>query len=188
MGQLITIEGPDGSGKSTIIKRLSLDENIQVIKTPPEVFRKIRNKYDVPEVATIDRFNFYARGLRQSVNEINFLFSEGIDKVVVDRYTHSLGLYHDVMEPEVNYQEKVKRLSFPEPDLDLILIAPIEFLMGRIRQRENRTDRHLENNQNYIEKVLNKYMSLPKKPNRFFIDTAKHSIDEVLKICKQKMY
>ena len=82
-GRLICIEGIDGTGKTSVARRLAREISATYYSTPPEPFRRIRKRVDrTADPAT--RFFFYMSSVQRASGEINTLLHSG--DVVCDRY------------------------------------------------------------------------------------------------------
>lgn len=91
MKNFIVLEGLSGSGKTTIGKLLAERMGADFYKTPPAVFRSIRDEVD-RTAGTMSRFFFYLSGTLLSSQEISRIL-ENRD-VICDRYIYTTICYH----------------------------------------------------------------------------------------------
>lgn len=70
-GRLITIDGIDATGKTTLATNLA--EHISGIyyKTPGRKSKEERKYFDLPHISVQERFNFYLDALREDILEIS---------------------------------------------------------------------------------------------------------------------
>ncbi|MGD9489760.1 MAG: dTMP kinase [Calditrichaceae bacterium] len=92
---LLAIEGIDGSGKTTTARLLAERLGFDYIKTPSEKYQKVRAFFDEPETNMFSRFLFYLGAVKDTVDEA--LKTTTRKGLVLDRYVHSLRIYHEVI-------------------------------------------------------------------------------------------
>ncbi|MFO8069248.1 MAG: dTMP kinase [Alkalibacterium sp.] len=207
-GLFITIEGPDGAGKSSVVKRLV--KAIQETTTKPlvvtrepggsEIAERIRDILLDPIHTNMDDRTealLLAAGRRQHVVEkINPALERG-DIVLCDRFVDS----------SIAYQGQARGIGIEEvkainefaieglrPDLTIYLDVDAQVGLNRIKDKNsNRTQDRLELEAvAFHEEVRRGYLALIKaEPNRFVTVDASQSeetvFDEVWKIVKERL-
>lgn len=153
-GKLIVIEGPDGSGKTSVAKRLVLTfPDLVYLREPGhtkigESIRELIFTYSGREVPLVRTLLFSAARVALVANEILPLLEQG-KNVLLDRFTMSTYVYQALADTHVTGNEQHQprygqvgldtldnlfNLILPpeiKPDLTLVLLAPIEVLESR---------------------------------------------------------
>ena len=148
------IEGVDGSGKSTLIKRIvdTWDGEIDHYFDPGishkpafEKWQDIRNfvKTQGMESET-ETLLFFA--LRQELMaQVEHSIFHGRD-VIQDRGTVSTYVYQGIIKGQVDYIKKLETvINFRKPDITLILNAPFDILTERLEKRATNIDKFKSN-------------------------------------------
>lgn len=201
-GKFITLEGGEGSGKSTVITALEkwLQENgFKVLKTREPggipIAEKIRSLVLDPEYSEMDARTealLYAAARRQHLVERVFpALAEGA-VVLCDRFVDS----------SLAYQGAARGLGIDEvaavnefaiegrmPDLTLLLDVDPEEGIARIRRAEEREWNRLDNEAaRFHTRVHEAYMTLAEKsPARIKKIDAEKPLEEVIKDCREKV-
>ena len=161
---LISLEGVDGVGKTTVAKILSKDGSFQYYKSPSGPFAQLRKEVD--EHATpLERYCFYRLATQFDSSEISRLLLKG--SVVCDRYIASTFAYHVAMDARLNiiHQE----MGLVKPHFAFMLGARSEVRDKRILERVKvSSDISLERNSEFLDKVSEVFISL----NLIQIDTS----------------
>ncbi|MFZ5772368.1 MAG: dTMP kinase [Thermodesulfobacteriota bacterium] len=158
--KFIVLEGLDGSGKTTICKKLCQILNGEIYKTPSYPFSNFRNLID-DKVNMKARFFFYLSSVLHASEEIKNMLKKS--HVVCDRYILSTICYHIAAEQSLNYFDK-NQIDILKPNYTFYLNAEYNIRMRRISQRENTdlTDTlhqklHDEHFQNKVKKEFLKH-------------------------------
>ncbi|NLV88423.1 MAG: dTMP kinase [Tissierellia bacterium] len=193
-GQFITLEGPDGSGKSTILKLIEnylKDKGIEFITTREPGGTKIGEKIrhiildnDNTNMGGETEALLYAAARAQHVHEKIIPALEEGKVVICDRFTLSSLAYQGVGR-DLGIQRVKDINDFAirgiYPDLILFFHVNPEVTLGR-KIGKNSADRlELEGNE-FHKKVYEGYMKLlDMYPKNIKIIDASKSIDEVFK-------
>lgn len=192
-GTFITLEGPDGSGKSTIIKLIGeyfRENNIDFIETREpggtpigEAIREIILDNDNTKMSYETEALLYAASRAQHIHEkISPALKEG-KHVLCDRFILSSLAYQGVGR-ELGIEEVKAINDFGIKGLypDLVLFFYIDPKLTLERKLGNEDTDRLENLGNtFHERVYNGYMDLLKiYPENIEIIDASKSIEEVL--------
>lgn len=202
----ITFEGPDGSGKSTIIKKIheklvSEGYNIVLTREPggTPIAEKIRNIILDNKNQELDARSealLYAASRRQHlVEKIWPALKEG--KIVLcDRFIDSSIAYQGGgrnigVENVLNVNLFATENTYP--DLTIFFDVSPEIGLARVSHDKKRVADRLDNeNENFHDKVYETFKEIVKNnPNRIVSIDASKSIDEVFdatyKIIKEKL-
>ncbi len=202
----ITFEGPDGSGKSTIIKKIHeklVGEGYNIVLTREPggtpIAEKIRNIILDNENQELDARSealLYAASRRQHlVEKIWPALKEG--KIVLcDRFIDSSIAYQGGgrnigVENVLNVNLFATENTYP--DLTIFFDVSPEIGLARVSHDKKRVADRLDNeNENFHDKVYETFKEIVKNnPNRIVSIDASKSIDEVFdatyKIIKEKL-
>lgn len=195
-GKFITLEGPDGSGKSTIISMLKedldqLDVEYIITREPGgiHISEQIREIILDKENTSMDKRTealLYAASRRQHLIE-RILPALRENKVVIcDRFVDS-SLAYQGSARNIGIEEVFQINHFAieghMPDLTIYFDIPAEVGLDRIMANENREINRLDlESLNFHKKVCEGYKKIIKKDrNRFRVIDATKSIEEVYK-------
>ncbi|MDZ5782459.1 dTMP kinase [Marinococcus luteus] len=201
-GKFITLEGGEGSGKSTVITALEKwlqEEGFKVLKTREpggiRIAEKIRSLVLEPEYSEMDARTealLYAAARRQHLVERVFPALEEGAVVLCDRFVDS----------SLAYQGAARGLGIDEvaavnefaiegrmPDLTLLLDVDPEEGIARIQRAEEREWNRLDNEAaRFHTRVHEAYMMLAEKyPARIKKIDAEKPLEEVIKECREKV-
>jgi dTMP kinase len=198
-GFLISIEGIDGSGKTTQIRMLKewlgrMHIDSVVLKEPTKgkygaEITRLAHSHSLPgpekelELFMLDRIEDVEKNILPALNSGKI--------VIMDRYYGSNMAYQGAkgIDPEKIRQENEK--FSPVPDLVLILdIEPGRGLSRIVNDRKSTLD-HFESEE-YLKKVRKIFLDIGKMPNAEIID-ASDPVDVVHKkvieaVCKRMKY
>lgn len=203
-GRFITLEGPDGSGKSTALKQLikifnqQTQDNLVLTREPggstiAEAIREIILNPDYPEMDDRTEALLYAASRRQHLVE-TVLPSLKADKTVIsDRYLDSSLAYQgggrglgieNVAEMNQFATENLM------PDLTLYFDVNPEIGLSRIDQNREK-DRLEQQKESFHERVYETYQELYRRyPKRIVKINANQSkqrvVDDTIKAMKDK--
>lgn len=177
----ISIEGIDGSGKTSVGKRLSKDLNIPFVEKPMQNIVK-----DYKEVVSnlnkthsgLEKILFYGCG--------NAYVSKNYDSVIVDRYLLS-NYFHNNGETNENIFDALVS-SLKKPDITFLLYCNNKIRKERMILR-NPNDPSIEIADNFTEDEFQKMINFFEKYkfNYFIIDNSNLEIEETVKIMKNKI-
>lgn len=191
-GIFITIEGPDGSGKSTQIKKLShyLNEkgyNVLFTREPGgtnigEYIRKIILDKRNTKMSYETEALLYAASRAQHVSEKIKPALEKGTIVICDRFVHSSLVYQGIARgigiEEVN---KINQFAIQgiKPDVTLFFDISPEIALKR-KRRNNKGDRLEREDILFHKKVYNGYLKLKEMyPNEIISIDATNSINTI---------
>ena len=199
-GIFITIEGPDGAGKTTVIKELNKQlaktSQIEIILTREPggipISEKIRQIILDPENTEMDERTealLYAAARRQHLVEKVLPALEEGKLVLCDRFIDSSVAYQGaargIGEEEV-YQLNQFAIEGHLPDLTLYLDVPSEVGLERINKgrKAEELDRLDKEALPFHQKVRASYITLlEENPDRIVLVDAKEDIEKVVKNC-----
>lgn len=192
-GHFITLEGPDGSGKSTqigLLRKYFTDRSLEVVETREpggtrigEKIRDIILDKNNTEMNPITEALLYAASRSQHVHEvIKPALSDG--KVVIcTRYIDSSIVYQGAARGlgiDVVYTINNIAIQGVMPDLTILFDMDPEKALKR-KTSENDADRLELENIEFHKKVYNAYREIAKNNNRIKIVDASGSVDEIHK-------
>jgi thymidylate kinase len=147
----VTIEGVDGTGKSTVTKMLAELLGGVSIQTPSSAFSKERKVIESITDNKSEKFDFYINSLIYQQEEISELLK--LSSVICDRYIHSTFAYQwaddETFPGSINGFFKNIRI----PDYSFLLILNEDVRKKRITEREERTG--IINNSDYRIETIN---------------------------------
>jgi dTMP kinase len=187
-GKLVTIEGIDGSGKTTIMEYLKQNpvySDIIFTREPTKdwigqaVMRAIHS--DVDPLAELLLFTAdHAEHIRNTINPA----IEAGKVIVSDRYSDSRVAYQsstlkDRLDEPVEWIKQLHRGWTVVPDLTLLLDIDPEIAVSRCNSRDAQTKFEKVD---FLSEVRNVFLQLAEEnPQRFVIIDASQSLDKVKK-------
>lgn len=182
---LITFEGIDGAGKSTLAKILAnnLEQknyNVVLTKEPGgtplgEYIRKILLDQ---EMDALSEFLLFASDRHTHVKEVIVPALNKGAIVISDRYHDSSVAYQGYgRNLSLEFIEFVhnKVLEGIMPELTILVDIPVNIGFGRLKTK----DRIEKLGEDYLEKVRYGYLTLASEEKRFFVVNGTKSIDEL---------
>lgn len=191
MSAFITFEGPEGSGKTTVLKRVAekLAQEYDVIATREpggvptgEEIRKVVLEGENMDIRT-EAMLFAASRREHLVEKVIPALSE--DKIVLcDRYIDSSLAYQGYARG-IGIEEVKKLNDFAinglYPDVTIYLDITPEVGRNRILQNQRDQNRLDKEDMAFHEKVIEGYHQvIDESPNRFKVVDATQSIEEVV--------
>ncbi len=183
-GKLITFEGIDGSGKTTIAKILHSKIEKSIFTTEPtdswlgkSVKKALEEKRDAITIA----FLFLA-DRNEHIKEIKKWLNEG--KIVIcDRFIDSTFAYqkeHIKMDGVEEWLDWLHKPFFIKPDITFLLVIEPRKAIERIKDRKL----IVYEDEKFLEKVQENYLEIAKKEkDRIVIIDAEKSKEEVVEEC-----
>jgi len=199
-GIFITIEGPDGAGKTSVIKELipkleaTLEQTIVSTREPggSRIAEKIRELILDPEHTEMDvrtEALLYAASRRQHLMEKILPALANGDLVMCDRFVDS-SLAYQGNARGIGMEEVASINRFAtensEPDFTLYLDIEAEVGLERIRQGKGsrQFDRLDQEKLEFHEKVREGYLKLVELyPERIAVIDASQTLEEVVQAC-----
>jgi deoxyadenosine/deoxycytidine kinase len=157
--RFIAVEGPVGSGKTSLARRIAEHVDGKLILEEPEKNPFLENFYKDPRsnaLPTELSFLFQRSKLLESINQEELFSSQSITDFLFDKDIIFTEL--NLTQEEIELFQKVKRslsIKPPEPDLVIYLQAPVDVLMTRIKMRSPSIDRSID--KDYLEKLADSY-------------------------------
>lgn len=130
--QIIVIEGLDGTGKTTIAKKLAESLGAVYLRTPLQELLPIRNQIDAALSEAKANVLFYAA----NVHEVSQRIQEYIQKgrsVIIDRYWLTTQVYGEHANVELPYEQLSSMLLLP--DFTIFLDASDDTRSQRMHKR-----------------------------------------------------
>lgn len=164
--KLIVFEGIDGSGKTTISRRLAAEmrERFQVtwLREPGdsqwgrEIRRLANSRASIPPE---EELRLFIEDRRYNVSCHILPALESGHMVIMDRYFYSTACYQGARGLDMEEILKANRCFAPEADMVLIVDVDVETALERIRiGRENASP--LFETRRFLQKVRDNYLSL----------------------------
>lgn len=181
---IIAIEGIDGSGKTTIARRLAVAIDATYVSTPPAPFKEHQNFFEENEREILARFFYYLGSLWESWRDIEVELRKKM--VVLDRYLLSTKIYHEVLLSERDLtklyivDDAISSLAPPAADINIMLEVSEEIVIERLKNKKQKQfDENLEKDRNFQTKLAEKFRS----ESDFIINTDNKSVEEIVSEC-----
>ena len=191
-GKLIVFEGPDGSGKTTILKNVNQklteqDYDIRVVREPggTEISEKIREiiiDNDNINMAAKTESLLFAASRAQLVEEKIRPGLENGEIILCDRFVLSSLLYQGVgRDLGIDEVKKINDFATGDINPDLTIFFNIDYKTALIRKRANFSPDRLENEEfDFHKKIFDAYLDIAEKYKDDIKQVdATRSIDEV---------
>lgn len=174
VGHLISFEGPDGAGKTTVIREVvkqladRIDQEIMVTREPggSVISEKIRDIILNPEYKSMDDWTealLFTASRRQHLVEVIIPALQDDRLVICDRYLDSSIAYQgggDQLGIEKVAQLNNSILDGYYPELTFYLDVPSEVGLKRIKKNNNSFDRLESKKLEFHHRVRNAYLKL----------------------------
>ena len=181
---IVSIEGLDGSGKSTIIKEVAkklTKHNVDVLITSEptdgpigKLIKEYLKKQQEERDRRLEALLFAADRLWHWKNVIHPAITSG-KIVITDRYLHSSLAYQSTDATEEKWILEINK-HVPDPDISLFINVPPEVCLERIRE-SGRSFSIMENIEN-LEVVYKRYLDLAKRGKMKVINGIR-SVEEI---------
>ena len=197
-GLFITIEGPDGSGKSTQLKKLcsflkKRRADFVFTREPGgtavgERIREIVLDKNHPEMDDLTEAMLYAAQRTQHVREMTLPALKEGKIVICDRFVDSSLVYQGYARGLGEDVKTINDMAIKGAVPDITFLIMVDPETGRRRMKERDMDRLEQLAEDFHERVYEGYMKLAEKePNRFFIVDGSLSPNEVFEKIKEKL-
>ncbi len=201
-GKFITLEGPEGSGKSTQAGKLAeyfLNCGVKVVRTREpggvEISEKLREMLLNPDnvISSRTELLLYAAGRAQHTEELILPVLKEGGTVICERYTHASIAYQgfgrglDIgLIKELN---KVATLGVA-PDITIILDIDVEEGLKRVQKSNRGLDRLESEDILFHKRVREGYLKLADKDNSIAVintmDTQDNIYEKILCLLKER--
>lgn len=190
--QFIVIEGIDGSGKSTVSKKIANMLGITHLESPIHPFTEIRKNID-ESLCSKGRLYFY---LSSNYKLSNFIKEQKETRsIICSRYFYStiIGYFSRLGEEISSLYDNpfIMEREFLKPDLVIFLQVDEDKQAKRINSRDQSlnslTDLMCLKNSTYQKLLSQNYNTIAEKENWVVIDTSEISEQEVVEKCLQKI-
>ncbi len=157
--RFIVVEGPVGSGKTSLAKRISEHINGKLILEEPEKNPFLENFYRDPRsnaLPTELSFLFQRSKLLENINQEELFSNANVTDFLFDK--DQIFNEMNLTIEEIELFNKVKgslSVKPPEPDLVIYLQAPVNVLISRIHMRSPSIDTLID--KAYLEKLADAY-------------------------------
>ncbi|MBF0841331.1 dTMP kinase [Staphylococcus lentus] len=192
MGQFITFEGPEGSGKTTVIhkvyKKLNKEYNVIITREPggikiSEAIRKLLLDSDDDMDERTEALLFAAARRQHLVEKIIPQLEDG-GIVLCDRFVDSSLSYQGyAREIGVKEVQAINEFAIENlyPDLTLYFDVPAEIGLNRIKDNQRNANRLDKEKIEFHHKVTDGYKKLISEyPDRIKVIDATQSLEKVI--------
>lgn len=204
IGKFVSMEGPDGSGKTSVLAKLAemLEEShpecvLTLTREPggSPIAEQIRELILDPHNTAMDARTeamLYAAGRRQHMVEKILPALERGELVITDRFVDSSLAYQGVAR-QLPMEEiwAINQFAIGDhlPDLTLLIDIPAEVGLERIyRARGTRQfDRLDQEDLSFHQRVRQAYLDLARDNSRFVLIDGDQSIEKVAQACYQAL-
>ena len=156
MGLFITLDGVDGTGKSTVGRLLASSGRYTYYKTPSGQFAQMRGEID-KHATPLERYCFYRVATQFDSDQIRVRLKN--QSVVCDRYIASTLAYHLAMDSRIAGIHTCSELVVP--DFAILLLASPNERTRRLDIRATMaSDAALEQNRELLDRVQESFLAL----------------------------
>lgn len=190
-GVLITLEGPDGSGKTTqinLLEKYLVEKGYEVLKSREpggtsisEKIREIILDNDNYKMCGMCEALLYAASRAQLVSEV---LKPALDQgkiVICDRFVHSSivyqGIARELGKDRIKYINEAA-LDGLEPDLTIMLTIPYDEGLRR-KYKQKKLDRLENSGDDFHKKVFNGYLELSRNCDKIKVIDANREEKEI---------
>ncbi len=200
-GIFITMEGTDGSGKTTQIELLKAEleksgYSVLITREPggnriSEAIREIILNKDYMEMAPATECLLYASARAQLVNEVIGPMLDKGGAVISDRFVDSSLVYQGIARGlGVDEVFEINRFAIREymPDATFLLSLPAEVGISR-KKDQKELDRMEKESLEFHKKVAEGYLKLAEKyPERIRVIDATQDVETISGLIKKQVY
>lgn len=186
---LITIEGIDGSGKSSLLEGLKSelsDLNVVYTREPgstwigEQVRRGIAENIDPVAEALLfcaDHAAHLGEVIKPSLKENRIIIS---DRYTDSRFAYQAVTLKKILPEPMQWLKDVHEGWTIKPDRTFLLVLPVEEALARLKKDREKPE-HFECG-NVLREVLNNYLEIVEKdPERFILIDALKEREEIIK-------
>jgi dTMP kinase len=198
-GFFLTLEGVEGTGKSTLTKLLSSDfekDEIPFIATREpggssigKIVRSLILDSSSPDLTPKAEALLFAADRSQHVHEIIRPALEAGKVVLCDRYSDSSAAYQGVGKELGDSQ--VRHLSLWGTDAlkpDLTILVDLDPVIGISRKSEEEYNRMEAQDIEFHQKIRRAFLNMASRDKRFFVIDGTLPIAEVHRLAKEEIY
>ncbi|MFO7991889.1 MAG: dTMP kinase [Thermoplasmata archaeon] len=184
MSYFIVFEGIDGSGKSSLIKKLDEDDFYFTYEPTDSEVGKIADRIAGEKTSPyLDMFLYLADRVSHTA-EIRDKLNSG-SSVICDRYWGSTAAYQAAYdEISLDYAEEIQQPFILEPDITILFDLDPEVALARISGRSSKSKYE---KLDFLNNVRDNYLTLAERHSWKVIDAEK-TPDEVLSTVKDMIY
>jgi thymidylate kinase len=193
---VISIDGVDGAGKTTVAALLASAIPAEVVKTPlKEFLPDIKSFLDNSPENTLARFVYFMCGNKHACDVLTLRYNGSLSEqnIVFDRYKYSTLATHLALDEMFSGGVNIARLhqiadktseALMKPDLIVFLYVDYDVKTQRITLRKNPADTKLDNNKQFSERTETQLRSLARSlraegVNVLELDTTKESPEAI---------
>ena len=184
-GKLITFEGIDGSGKSTLSKMVFEEikaASILTVEPTETVLGDMVNQAMTENLDALTIALLFVADRREHIIQMIKWMNKG--KIVLcDRFSDSTFAYqkeHLKINDAVSWLEAIQQPFIIKPDLTFLLLLPPEKALMRISQRKKSIFEY----QDFLQRVQQNYIEIAQQePLRFEILNAEEEVDNLVSHC-----
>ena len=173
----ISLEGVDGTGKTSVAKILAADGTFQYYKSPNGAFSQLRAEVDF-HAMPIERYCFYRLATQFDSSRIAEMLTSG--PVVCDRYIASTAAYHFAMDARIKNIHTTENIL--QPDYSFLLGSRPEIRDKRLCERAVKlSDAKIEKDSTFLDRVAEIFMSF----GLIYLDTSDTTAEETASTIRQ---
>jgi len=166
----VSLEGVDGTGKTSVAKILATDGSFQYYKSPNGAFAQLRAEIDA-HATPIERYCFYRLATQFDSSQIAEMLEKG--PVVCDRYIASTAAYHFAMDARIRNIHTIEGIL--QPDYSFLLGTRPKIRDKRLRERTTTcSDVKIERDSAFLNRVAEIFMSF----GLIYMDTSDTTEEE----------
>jgi len=194
MKQFITFEGIDGSGKSTVSKKVydtlrlqDIDVILTVEPTDTDVGRFVQHCISTEADPYVTTFAFLTDRIQHGI-EIQEYLDNGT-MVLCDRYMDSTIAYQaaqleNKIDNPIHWLKELSQPRIPKPNRTFLFVIEPNAALQRIQHRDTLIPFE---KQQFLEKVHHNYLQLARE-KRFLKLDATQSVQELVELCMEDIF